>query len=172
MFGVHTWKNNEKSSLEWEHSWNNGAFLSCFRCMSSKAKSVWERQANRQDTFLVIPLIQGWPEPYICTVYERISGDFPAKKTAYITCRNGFVQLYSYTLCKELKQLDYTCFLCVFTLYEPYIYGSGQPQLYLLPVCVCESALSTVPTFLTMYTLTMLSRHFVFPPCSFPYTLT
>jgi len=24
---------------------------------------------------------QGWPEPYIYTVYDRIFGDFPAKKT-------------------------------------------------------------------------------------------
>jgi hypothetical protein len=35
----------------------------------------------------------GWPEPYICTVYDRIYGDFPAK----------------------------------YTVYTPYICGSGQP---------------------------------------------
>jgi hypothetical protein len=26
---------------------------------------------------------QGWPEPYICTVYDRIFGDFQAKNTVY-----------------------------------------------------------------------------------------
>ena len=26
---------------------------------------------------------QGWPEPYIYTVYDRISGNFPAKNTVY-----------------------------------------------------------------------------------------
>ena len=26
----------------------------------------------------------GWPGPYICTVYDRIFGDFPAKNTVYI----------------------------------------------------------------------------------------
>jgi hypothetical protein len=28
--------------------------------------------------------MQGWPEPYTYTVYDRIFGDFPAKKTVYI----------------------------------------------------------------------------------------
>jgi hypothetical protein len=27
--------------------------------------------------------LQGWPELHICTVYDRISGDFPAKNTVY-----------------------------------------------------------------------------------------
>jgi len=27
--------------------------------------------------------IQGWPEPYIYAVYDRIYGDFPAKNTVY-----------------------------------------------------------------------------------------
>jgi len=26
---------------------------------------------------------QGWPGPYVCTVYDRIFGDFPAKNTVY-----------------------------------------------------------------------------------------
>jgi hypothetical protein len=25
----------------------------------------------------------GWPEPYVCTVYDRIFGNFPAKNTVY-----------------------------------------------------------------------------------------
>jgi hypothetical protein len=25
----------------------------------------------------------GWPERYICTVYDRMYGDFPAKNTVY-----------------------------------------------------------------------------------------
>jgi len=29
--------------------------------------------------------MQGWPEPYICTVYDRMYGDFPAKHTVCIT---------------------------------------------------------------------------------------
>ena len=24
---------------------------------------------------------QGWPEPYVCTVYDRMYGDFPAENT-------------------------------------------------------------------------------------------
>ena len=24
---------------------------------------------------------EGWPEPYVCTVYDRILGDFSAKNT-------------------------------------------------------------------------------------------
>ena len=27
--------------------------------------------------------IYGWPEPYICTVFDRIFGHFPAKITVY-----------------------------------------------------------------------------------------
>ena len=27
--------------------------------------------------------LQGWPEPYIFTVYDRIFGDFPAKKAVH-----------------------------------------------------------------------------------------
>ena len=43
--------------------------------------------------------VQGWPESYICTIYERIFRNFPAKSTVY----------------------------------TPYIHGSGQPQLFVLP---------------------------------------
>ena len=31
--------------------------------------------------FAVVEQQQGWPEPYICTVYERKYGDFPAENT-------------------------------------------------------------------------------------------
>jgi hypothetical protein len=30
------------------------------------------------------PKAQGWPEPYIYTISDRIFGDFPAKNTVYL----------------------------------------------------------------------------------------
>ena len=30
-----------------------------------------------------IGYVQGWPEPYIHTVYDRMCGDFPAKNTVF-----------------------------------------------------------------------------------------
>jgi hypothetical protein len=40
---------------------------------SSKYRSRLKRCANKQ----------GWPAPYICTLYDRIFGDFPAKITVH-----------------------------------------------------------------------------------------
>jgi hypothetical protein len=42
---------------------------------------------SQQLPWWVIMIMQGWPEPYICTVYDRMYDDFPAKNTvctAYI----------------------------------------------------------------------------------------
>ena len=37
-----------------------------------------------QQLFLNNPTYyEGWPEPYVYTVYDRILGDFPAKNTVY-----------------------------------------------------------------------------------------
>jgi hypothetical protein len=36
-----------------------------------------------QDTLQHAPTL-GWPGSYICTVYDRIFGDFPAKNTVYV----------------------------------------------------------------------------------------
>jgi len=38
---------------------------------------------------------EGWPEPYIHTVYDRIFGDFPAKNTVYTPYIYGSGQLYT-----------------------------------------------------------------------------
>ena len=40
--------------------------------------------------------MQGWPEPKIYTVYDRIFGDFPAKNTVYTPYIYGSGQLYIY----------------------------------------------------------------------------
>jgi hypothetical protein len=40
-----------------------------------------------------VTCVQGWPEPYIYTVYDRMFGDFPAQNTVYIY---GFGQPYIY----------------------------------------------------------------------------
>ena len=40
--------------------------------------------------------IQGWPEPYIYTVYDRIFDDFPAKNTVYTPYIYGSGQPYIY----------------------------------------------------------------------------
>jgi len=39
---------------------------------------------------------QGWPEPYIYTVYDRIFGDFSAKSTVYTPYINDYGQPYIY----------------------------------------------------------------------------
>jgi hypothetical protein len=37
---------------------------------------------NRTNAAVRKARVQGcWPEPYICTVYDRVFGDFPAKST-------------------------------------------------------------------------------------------
>jgi hypothetical protein len=38
--------------------------------------------------------VLGWPEPYICTVYGRIFGDFPAKNTVHM--HHIYVRFYIY----------------------------------------------------------------------------
>jgi hypothetical protein len=40
------------------------------------------RNANQTNT-------QGWPEPYICTVYDRIFGNFPAENTVFTPYMHG-----------------------------------------------------------------------------------
>jgi hypothetical protein len=40
-----------------------------------------------------VTCVQGWPEPYIYTVCDRMFGDFPAQNTVYIY---GFGQPYIY----------------------------------------------------------------------------
>jgi len=40
---------------------------------------------------------QGWPEPYICTVYERIIGDVSAKNTVNTSYLHGSGHPYVYT---------------------------------------------------------------------------
>jgi hypothetical protein len=37
---------------------------------------------------------EGWPEPYIYTVYDRIYGEFPAKSTVYTPYIYGSGQPY------------------------------------------------------------------------------
>jgi hypothetical protein len=41
---------------------------------------------------------QGWPEPYMYSVYDRIFGDFPAKNTVYTPYIYGSGQPYLYTM--------------------------------------------------------------------------
>jgi len=41
---------------------------------------------------------KGWPESYICTVYDRIFGNFPAKNTVYTPYTYGSGQPYIYTV--------------------------------------------------------------------------
>jgi len=38
----------------------------------------------------------GWPGPYICTVYDRMFGDFPAKNTVYTPHLYMFLAIPSY----------------------------------------------------------------------------
>jgi len=38
---------------------------------------------------------EGWPEPYIYTVYDPIFGVFPAKSTVYTPCVYGSGQPYT-----------------------------------------------------------------------------
>ena len=40
----------------------------------------------------------GWPELYICTVYDRIFGDFPAKTSVYTPSIFGSGQPYKYAV--------------------------------------------------------------------------
>ena len=40
--------------------------------------------------------MQGWPEPYVCTVFGRTFGYFPAKNTVYTPYIQGFGQPYTY----------------------------------------------------------------------------
>jgi hypothetical protein len=42
------------------------------------ANPIGVRQAAAEERH-----VQGWPELYICTIYDRIFGDFPAKNTVY-----------------------------------------------------------------------------------------
>jgi hypothetical protein len=41
---------------------------------------------------------KGWPEPYIYTVYDRISRNFPAKSTVYTPYIYGSGQPYKWPL--------------------------------------------------------------------------
>ena len=45
---------------------------------------------------LAAPYMQGWPEPYILTVYDHIFGDYPAINTVYTSCTHGSGQPYLY----------------------------------------------------------------------------
>ena len=45
----------------------------------------------------ILPYNQGWPEPYIYTIYDRIFGDFLAKNTVYTPYIYGSAQPYIYT---------------------------------------------------------------------------
>jgi len=42
---------------------------------------VWHRCTMTPQHLIFLPIV--WPEPYICTVYDRIFGDLPAKITVY-----------------------------------------------------------------------------------------
>jgi len=58
--------------------------------------------------------ILGWPEPYICTVYDRIFGNFPAKNTIYRPYIYGSGQPYIYPVqctcyCNVLKKTLTVC---------------------------------------------------------------
>jgi hypothetical protein len=44
--------------------------------------TIFELLQNHKAAAL-IQHYKGWPAPYICTVYDRIFGDFPAKSTVY-----------------------------------------------------------------------------------------
>jgi len=52
--------------------------------------------------------IQGWPEPCIYTVYDRIFGDFPAKNTVYTLYTYGSGQPYVYTVYFGRETTKYT----------------------------------------------------------------
>ena len=67
------------------------------------------------------PYMQGWPEPYIYTVYDRIFGDFLAKNTVHTPCIYIHIHIYIYI----------------------YIYGSGQPYVHITVYLV--SSLPKVP---------------------------
>ena len=53
--------------------------------------------------------VQGWPEPYIYTAYDRIFGDFPAKITVYTPYIYGPGQPYICTNTRMHKLLSSVC---------------------------------------------------------------
>ena len=103
---------------------------------------------------------QGWPEPYMSTVFDRRYGSFPAINTAYTpyirmnvwfwpklcmlvrwvghnstqasTCTQGWPQPYMYGV--------YTVFLAgkspSIRSYTMHTHGSGQPYIYMLYLCL------------------------------------
>jgi hypothetical protein len=73
--------------------------------------------------------IQGWPEPYKCTVYDRTIGDFPAKITAFIH-RMRYIYIYIYGCVWMMlwceRCVEECCDAKRFYNYL-YVFGSGQP---------------------------------------------
>ena len=60
--------------------------------------------------FVMYGHIYGWPEPCIYAVYDRMFGDFPAKKSVYTPYMYGSGRPQSYTVCVySLGQPDILC---------------------------------------------------------------
>jgi len=65
------------------------------RCNTCEAEAInrcnmCEAEAINRTTATHVAKAWGWPEPYICTVYDRIFGDFPCHKHCIYTVHIWF----------------------------------------------------------------------------------
>ena len=85
--------------------------------------------------------MQGWPELFIYTLYDRILDDIPAKDNIYTTFvddintardakegthMQGWPEQFIYTLYDRM----FNDFPAKDTVYTPYMYGFGQPYTH------------------------------------------
>ena len=78
------------------------------RICDSPLQRVWGRSDSYE---------QGWPEPYECTVYDCIFGDFPAKNTVYT---GGVYNFYMVLANPTYEQLQH--FGCKAPYYLEHLY--------------------------------------------------
>jgi hypothetical protein len=113
---MHNWTRLQCSFISvniHQHHWNENRPGNATHWPS--AAQIWSAliPVRNQTCLEYIYIYQkGWPEPYICTVYNRIFGDFPAKNTAHTPYIYGSGQPYSSALI-YIALLFITIYLCV-----------------------------------------------------------